>query len=143
MQIKNSFKFEKYDKGTLNLKPETKNVKQFINMERHNLLHEFPEHQDKIHQLKVSDPHFRALFDEYHELEHEIHRINMGEEVVIDEEMNSVLNHKEYFLNKASISSFKTVYLCVWDMKNNHYEINNPKIVKVNMGDNPPSISFI
>ncbi|HRU97404.1 MAG TPA: hypothetical protein P5092_08270 [Ruminococcus sp.] len=62
---------------------------------------------------------------------------------VIDEEMNSVLNHKEYFLNKASISPFKTVYLCVWDMKNNHYEINNPKIVKVNMGDNPPSISFI
>lgn len=54
-------------------------------MERHDLLHEFPEYQDKIHQLKVDDDHFRELFDEYHELEHQIHRINMGEEVVTDE----------------------------------------------------------
>ena len=54
-------------------------------MERHNLLHDFPEHQEKIHQLKVEDHHFRRLFDEYHELEHQIHRINSGEEVVIDE----------------------------------------------------------
>lgn len=54
-------------------------------MERHDLLHEFPEYQEKIHQLKISDPHFRELFDEYDELEHEIHRINTGEEVVIDE----------------------------------------------------------
>ncbi|UFH34166.1 YdcH family protein [Flavobacterium acetivorans] len=54
-------------------------------MERHDLLHEFPEYQEKIHQLKVSNPHFRELFDEYHELEHKIHRINDGEEVVIDE----------------------------------------------------------
>ncbi|UOK41416.1 MULTISPECIES: YdcH family protein [Flavobacterium] len=54
-------------------------------MERHDLLHEFPEHQDKIHQLKTSDTHFRELFDEYDKLEHEIHRINTGEEVVTDE----------------------------------------------------------
>ena len=54
-------------------------------MERHDLLHEFPEYQEKIHQLKISDPHFRELFDEYDELEHEIHCINTGEEVVIDE----------------------------------------------------------
>ncbi len=54
-------------------------------MERHNLLNEFPEYQEKIHQLKVDDHHFRKLFDEYHELEHRIHRINTDEEVVIDE----------------------------------------------------------
>lgn len=54
-------------------------------MERHDLLHEFPEYQEKIHQLKVDDHHFRKLFDEYHELEHRIHRINTDEEVVIDE----------------------------------------------------------
>ncbi|ESU25203.1 hypothetical protein FEDK69T_01720 [Flavobacterium enshiense DK69] len=54
-------------------------------MERHDLLHEFPEHQDKIHQLKTSDAHFRELFDEYDKLEHEIHLINTGEEVVTDE----------------------------------------------------------
>ncbi len=54
-------------------------------MERHDLLHEFPEFADKIHDLKSNDPHFRKIFDEYHELEHQIHRINTDEEVVIDE----------------------------------------------------------
>ena len=54
-------------------------------MERHDLLHEFPEYQEKIHQLKVDDHHFRKLFDDYHELENRIHNINTGEEVVIDE----------------------------------------------------------
>lgn len=54
-------------------------------MERHDLLHEFPEYQDKIHQLKIDDEHFRTLFDEYHELEHQIHRINDGVDIVTDE----------------------------------------------------------
>lgn len=54
-------------------------------MERHDLIHEFPEYEEKIHQLKVVDSHFRALFDEYHELEHEIHRINTDIDVVTDE----------------------------------------------------------
>lgn len=53
-------------------------------MEKHDLLHEFPEFQEKIHELKVSDTHFRNLFDEYHEIEHQIHRINMGSEVAND-----------------------------------------------------------
>ena len=54
-------------------------------MERHDLLHEFPELTDKIHELKTQDAHFKKLFDSYHELEHQIHRINTEEEVVIDE----------------------------------------------------------
>jgi uncharacterized protein YdcH (DUF465 family) len=53
-------------------------------MEKHDLLHEFPEHQERIHELKVSDAHFRKLFDEYHEIEHQIHRINMGSEIAND-----------------------------------------------------------
>jgi uncharacterized protein YdcH (DUF465 family) len=53
-------------------------------MEKHDLLHEFPEHKDKIHELKISDAHFRNLFDEYHEIEHQIHRINMGSEIAND-----------------------------------------------------------
>jgi uncharacterized protein YdcH (DUF465 family) len=57
-------------------------------MERHNLLHEFPEFQERIHQLKLEDNHFKKLFDEYHELEHEINRYNSGAEVVTDEVMH-------------------------------------------------------
>lgn len=53
-------------------------------MEKHDLLHEFPQYQEKIHELKVSDAHFRKLFDEYHDIEHQIHRINMGSEVAND-----------------------------------------------------------
>ena len=59
-------------------------------MERHNLLNEFPEFQEKIHELKISDNHFRKLFDEYHELEHEIHRINTDDEATTDEYAHSV-----------------------------------------------------
>ena len=45
-------------------------------MEKHDLLHEFPEHKDKIHNLKIENAHFRKLFDDYHEIEHEVRRIN-------------------------------------------------------------------
>jgi hypothetical protein len=54
-------------------------------MERHNLLNEFPDFKEKIHELKVSNEHFRKLFDEYHEVEHEIHRIHNLNEIVSDE----------------------------------------------------------
>ena len=53
-------------------------------MERHNLVHEFPEYADKIHQLKQEDAHFRKLFDEYNEMEHEVHRVNTNNGVVTD-----------------------------------------------------------
>lgn len=54
-------------------------------MEKHDLLHEFPEHKETIHNLKVSDNHFRKMFDEYHELDHEVHRIEQGAENTTDE----------------------------------------------------------
>lgn len=54
-------------------------------MERHDLIHEFPEYQDKIDQLKHADTHFKELFEEYHKVEKEVHKINTGEEVAIDE----------------------------------------------------------
>ena len=53
-------------------------------MEKHDLLHEFPEYQDKIHELKTEDPHFRKLFEEYDEVEHEIRRLNSGLELASD-----------------------------------------------------------
>jgi uncharacterized protein YdcH (DUF465 family) len=39
----------------------------------------------KIHSLKVSDNHFRKLFDQYHEINNSIHSIETGAEVVSDE----------------------------------------------------------
>jgi uncharacterized protein YdcH (DUF465 family) len=50
-----------------------------MTIEHHDLVHEFPELRERIHDLKVNDSHFRKLFDEYHELTSEIE--NMEKEV--------------------------------------------------------------
>ena len=39
-------------------------------MQKHDLLHEFPEMKDKIHELKTTDTCFRKMVDEYHELDY-------------------------------------------------------------------------
>lgn len=52
--------------------------------EHHDLLHELPEYKDKIHELKVSNAHFAKLFDKYHEVDHEVRRIEQGIETPAD-----------------------------------------------------------
>ena len=51
----------------------------------HELAEEFPGHVDKMHELKQSDAHFARLFDEYHEVDHEVHRIETGVENTSDD----------------------------------------------------------
>ena len=46
--------------------------------EKHDLVHELPEYRDTIHELKMTNNHFSRLFEEYHEIDHEIHRIETG-----------------------------------------------------------------
>ncbi len=41
----------------------------------HPLLAEFPEHRDAIVQLKATNAHFHRLYDEYHEVDKHIVRI--------------------------------------------------------------------
>ncbi len=53
--------------------------------EKHDLIHEFPEHRDRIHDLKIGNNHFARLFEEYHDLDHEIHRIETGIENTSDD----------------------------------------------------------
>lgn len=53
--------------------------------EKHDLVHELPEYRDTIHNLKTTNHHFSKLFDEYHEVDHEIHRIETGVETPSDE----------------------------------------------------------
>jgi hypothetical protein len=69
-------------------------------MEKHDLHHEFPELNEKIHELKVSDNHFKKLFDEYHEINNEIHRIESGAETTVDEVLNS-LRMRRVFLKDS------------------------------------------
>jgi len=53
--------------------------------EKHDLIHELPEYRDEIHNLKTSNNHFSRLFEEYHEIDHEVHRIETGVENTSDE----------------------------------------------------------
>lgn len=54
-------------------------------IEKHDLLHELPEHKDAIHHLKMHDAHFAKLFDQYHETDKEVHRIEENIETPSDE----------------------------------------------------------
>jgi len=57
--------------------------------EKHDLVHELPEHRDRIHELKVQNTHFARLFDEYHQVDHEVHRIETGVENTSDDYLES------------------------------------------------------
>jgi uncharacterized protein YdcH (DUF465 family) len=46
-----------------------------MSVEHHDLIHEFPELKERIHELKVGDAHFRRLFDAYHELTRDIEKM--------------------------------------------------------------------
>lgn len=54
-------------------------------IEKHDLLHELPEYKERIHELKISNNHFAKIFAEYHEVDHEIHRIEEGIETPSDD----------------------------------------------------------
>jgi uncharacterized protein YdcH (DUF465 family) len=52
---------------------------------KHDLVHEFPEFRERIHTLKISDAHFARLFETYHNVDHEVHRIETGAENTSDD----------------------------------------------------------
>lgn len=56
-----------------------------MSIEKHDLVHELPQYRERIHALKISDRHFARLFDEYHELDHEVRRIEEGVEPTADD----------------------------------------------------------
>lgn len=56
-----------------------------MSVEKHDLLHELPEHKDRIHQLKLENKHFYRLFEQYHDTDHEVRRIETGVENTSDD----------------------------------------------------------
>jgi uncharacterized protein YdcH (DUF465 family) len=53
-------------------------------IEIHDLHHEFPELEKEIHHLILHDAHFARLFKDYHLLDQEVHRIEVGVEATSD-----------------------------------------------------------
>jgi uncharacterized protein YdcH (DUF465 family) len=61
-----------------------------MSVEHHPLLNEFPEYRDRIHQLKMDNAHFKKLFDEYHEVDKEVYRMDENIEPSTDEAMEEM-----------------------------------------------------
>jgi hypothetical protein len=61
-----------------------------MHVENHSLANEFPEHKERIHELKMNDRHFQRLFDEYHDVDKEIHRLEAADQPTTDEHMEEL-----------------------------------------------------
>lgn len=61
-----------------------------MELQQHDLHHEFPEHKDVIHALKTSNNHFSKLFDEYHAVNRHVRRIEENNEPITDSEFDSL-----------------------------------------------------
>lgn len=59
-------------------------------IENHNLHHEFPEHKERIHDLKMNDRHFARLFEEYHDTDREVRKIEEGAEAASDQRLEGL-----------------------------------------------------
>ncbi|USD39624.1 MULTISPECIES: YdcH family protein [Ferrimonas] len=51
----------------------------------HSLVNEFPAHVELIQELNLSDDNFHQLYNQYHELDREVRRIEEGLENTTDE----------------------------------------------------------
>ena len=76
-------------------------------IEKHDLVHELPEYRERIHELKISDKNFLKLFNQYHKIDHEVHRIEVGVENTSDEYLETQKKRRLYLKDKlfAMISS--------------------------------------
>ena len=70
----------------------------------HELHDEFPDAAQKIHALKLSDPHFATLADRYHVLNREIHRIDSGIEPASDDRTEALKKERLSLLDAVSQS---------------------------------------
>jgi uncharacterized protein len=54
----------------------------------------FPEHRDLITKLRQSDPHFKKLFDQHNDLDHQIKNIEEGSTSGTKEDLNKLKKQK-------------------------------------------------
>lgn len=59
-------------------------------IENHSLHNEFPEHKERIHDLKMNNRHFARLFEEYHDLDREVRKIEEGAEAASDQRLEEM-----------------------------------------------------
>ena len=61
-----------------------------MTVDHHDLAHEFPEHKERMHQMKMENAHFAKLFDAYHDATNEIEALENNESPVADETLDAL-----------------------------------------------------
>lgn len=61
-----------------------------MQLDKHTLLNEFPDHHHTIRHLKMHDAHFTKLFDSYHEVDSEVRQIEENNSPVEDDYLESL-----------------------------------------------------
>ncbi|MDK2778752.1 MAG: DUF465 domain-containing protein [Pseudomonadota bacterium] len=61
-----------------------------MTIENHSLHNEFPEMAEQIRSLKMKDRHFARLFDEYHDIDREVRRIEEEVEAASDDRLEDL-----------------------------------------------------
>jgi len=75
--------------------------------EHHHLATEFPEHKDRIHELKIGDnARFKKLYSEYNDVDNNIYRIEEGIENTEDAYLET-LKRKRLSLKDELLSIIK------------------------------------
>lgn len=68
----------------------------------HDLHAEFPNDVEILHELKVSDGHFRTVSDRYHDINKEIHRIESEVEAASDERSEELKKQRLLILDEVA-----------------------------------------
>ena len=61
-----------------------------MSIENHSLHHEFPEFNQQIHDLKISNRHFLKLFDAYHDVDRVVRNYENEVEVTTNEHLEEL-----------------------------------------------------
>ncbi len=59
-------------------------------VDNHPLGREFPEHKERLHQLKTSDAHFRRLAEQYEEVDKSVVRAEQSLEHLSDQDLEAL-----------------------------------------------------
>jgi uncharacterized protein YdcH (DUF465 family) len=75
----------------------------------HDLAEEFPDSAEQLHALKVSNAHFTKLFEEYHEVNRQIHRVETRVEPV-SEALEITLRRRRMVLKDEIYAGLKAAF---------------------------------
>lgn len=67
---------------------------------QHALTRDFPEHKDRILELRQGDSHFRRLNDEYDSVDAQVHKAESGEQNLSDEHLETLKKQRALLKDK-------------------------------------------